>query len=54
LEVVPLSARCAGFDPVQAPAEAHFEALETLGRLALTKQVPAPGQLLLAELAEAS
>ena len=58
LEVLPLSARYTGFDPVKAaaPAASDFEALENLRRLALAEQVPAPKQLelLLAELAEAS
>ena len=58
LEVLPLSARYTGFDPVKAaaPAASDFEALENLRRLALSEQVPAPKQLelVLAELAEAS
>jgi len=58
LEVLPLSARYTGFDPVKAaaPAASDFEALENLRRLALAGQVPAPKQLelVLAELAEAS
>jgi hypothetical protein len=58
LEVLPLSARYTGFDPVKAaaPAASDFEALENLRRLALAEQVPAPKQLelVLAELAEAS
>ena len=58
LEVLPLSARYTGFDPVKAaaPAASDFEALEHLRRLALAEQVPAPKQLelVLAELAEAS
>lgn len=58
LEVLPLSARYTGFDPVNAaaPAASDFEALENLRRLALAEQVPAPKQLelVLAELAEAS
>jgi hypothetical protein len=58
LEVLPLSARYTGFDPVKAaaPAASDFEALENLRRLALAEQVPAPRQLelVLAELAEAS
>jgi adenine-specific DNA methylase len=58
LEVLPLSARYTGFDPVKAaaPAATDFEALENLRRLALAEQVPAPKQLelVLAELAEAS
>jgi len=58
LEVLPLSARYTGFDPVKAapPASSDFEALENLRRLALAEQVPAPKQLelVLAELAEAS
>ena len=57
LEVLPLSARYTGFDPVKAaaPAASDFEALENLRRLALGEQVPAPKQLdlVLAELAEA-
>ena len=58
LEVLPLSARYTGFDPVKAaaPAASVFEALENLRRLAIAEQVPAPMQveLVLAELAEAS
>lgn len=58
LEVLPLSARYTGFDPVKAaqPAASDFEALENLRRLALAEQVRAPKQLelVLAELAEAS
>ncbi len=58
LEVLPLSARYTGFDPVKAaaPAASDFEALENLRRLALAEQVHAPKQLelVLAELAEAS
>lgn len=58
LEVLPLSVRYTGFDPVKAaaPAASDFEALENLRRLALAEQVPAPKQLelVLAELAEAS
>ena len=58
LEVLPLSARYTGFDPVKAaaPAASDFDALENLRRLALAEQVPAPKQLelVLAELAEAS
>jgi adenine-specific DNA methylase len=58
LEVLPLSARYTGFDPVKAaqPAASDFEALENLRRLTLSEQVPAPKQLelVLAELAEAS
>ena len=58
LEVLPLSARYTGFDPVKAaaPAASDFEALENLRRLALAEQVPAPKQLelVLAELAGAS
>jgi putative DNA methylase len=58
LEVLPLSARYTGFDPVKAaaPAASDFEALENLRRLALAEQLPAPKQLelVLAELAEAS
>ena len=58
LEVLPLSARYTGFDPVKAaaPAASDFEALENLRRLALAEQVPAPKQLelVLAELAVAS
>jgi putative DNA methylase len=58
LEVLPLSSRYTGFDPVKAaaPAASDFEALENLRRLALAEQVPAPKQLelVLAELAEAS
>ncbi len=58
LEVLPLSARYSGFDPVKAaaPAAYDFEALENLRRLALAEQVPTPKQLelVLAELAEAS
>jgi adenine-specific DNA methylase len=57
LEVLPLSARYTGFDPVKAaaPAAFDFEALENLRRLALNEQVPPPKQLELvyAELAEA-
>jgi putative DNA methylase len=57
LEVLPLSARYTGFDPVKAaaPAASDFEALENLRRLALAEHVPAPKQLelVLAELAEA-
>jgi hypothetical protein len=57
LEVLPLSARYTGFDPVKAaqPAASDFEALENLRRLALAEQVPAPKQLelVMAELAEA-
>jgi putative DNA methylase len=57
LEVLPLSARYTGFDPVKAaaPAASDFEALENLRRLTLAEQVPAPKQLelVLAELAEA-
>jgi hypothetical protein len=57
LEVLPLSARYTGFDPVKAaaPAASDFEALENLRRLALAEQVPSPKQLelVLAELAEA-
>ena len=57
LEVLPLSARYTGFDPVKAaaPAASDFEALENLRRLALSEQLPAPKQLelVLAELAEA-
>jgi len=57
LEVLPLSARYTGFDPVKAaaPAASDFEALENLRRLALAEQMPAPKQLelVLAELAEA-
>ena len=56
LEVLPLSARYTGFDPVKAaqPAASDFEALENLRRLALSEQVPAPKQLelVLAELAD--
>ncbi|PSB37934.1 DUF1156 domain-containing protein [Aphanothece minutissima] len=56
LEVLPLSARYTGFDPVKAaaPAASDFEALENLRRLALAEQVPAPKQLelVLAELTE--
>ncbi|WP_114988658.1 DUF1156 domain-containing protein [Synechococcus sp. N19] len=56
LEVLPLSARYTGFDPVKAaaPAASDFEALENLRRLALAEEVPAPKQLelVLAELAE--
>ena len=56
LEVLPLSARYTGFDPVKAaaPAASDFEALENLRRLALAEKVPAPKQLelVLAELAE--
>jgi adenine-specific DNA methylase len=55
LEVLPLSARYTGFDPVKAaaPAASDFEALENLRRLALAERVPAPKQLelVLAELA---
>ncbi|MFN9630500.1 MAG: hypothetical protein ACK59A_09780 [Cyanobacteriota bacterium] len=58
LEVLPLSARHTGFDPVKAaaPAASDFEALENPRRLALAEQVPAPKQLelVLVELAEAS
>jgi len=56
LEVLPLSARYTGFDPVKAaaPAASDFEALENLRRLALAEEVSAPKQLemVLAELAE--
>ena len=56
LEVLPLSARYTGFDPVKAaaPAASDFEALENLRRLALAEEVPAPKQLemVLSELAE--
>jgi hypothetical protein len=54
LEVLPLSARYTGFDPVKAaqPAASDFEALENLRRLALAEQEPALKQLelVLAEL----
>jgi putative DNA methylase len=57
LEVLPLSARYTGFDPVKAaaPAASDFEALENLRRLALSEQVPSPNQLelVLAEQTEA-
>ncbi|AII45084.1 hypothetical protein KR49_01215 [Synechococcus sp. KORDI-49] len=56
LEVLPISARYTGFDPVKAaaPAASDFEALENLRRLALAEEVSAPKQLemVLAELAE--
>lgn len=47
LEVLPLSARYTGFDPVKAalPAASDFEALENLRRLAFAKQVGTPRQL---------
>lgn len=58
LEVLPLSARYTGFDPVKAaaPAASDFEALENLRQLAFSDQVDPPKQLelVLAELAEAS
>jgi hypothetical protein len=58
LEVLPLSARYTGFDPVKAaaPAASDFEAQENRRRLALAEQMPAPKQLelVLAERAEAS
>jgi len=58
LEVLPLSARYTGFDPVKAaaPAASDFEALENRRRLALAEQMPAPKQLelVLAERAESS
>ncbi len=58
LDVLPLSARHAGFDPVKAaaPSASDFEDLENQRRLALAEQVPAPKQLelVLAERAEAS
>ncbi|TGG96883.1 MAG: DUF1156 domain-containing protein [Aphanocapsa feldmannii 277cV] len=57
LEVLPISARYTGFDPVKAavPAASDFEALENLRRLAFAAQVVPPKQLELvqAELAEA-
>jgi hypothetical protein len=57
LEVLPLSARYTGFDPVKAaaPAASDFEALENLRRLALSERVPSPKQLelVLAEQTEA-
>jgi putative DNA methylase len=55
LEVLPLSARYTGFDPVKAaaPAASDFEALENLRQLAFADQVDPPKQLVLvlAELA---
>ncbi len=50
LEVLPLSARYTGFDPVKAalPAASDFEALENLRRLAFAEQVGTPKQLELA------
>jgi hypothetical protein len=55
LEVLPLSARYTGFDPVKAavPAASDFEALENLRQLAFSDQVDPPKQLelVLAELA---
>ena len=50
LEVLPLSARYTGFDPVKAalPAASDFEALENLRRLAFAEQVGTPRQLELA------
>ena len=50
LEVLPLSARYTGFDPVKAalPAASDFEALENLRRLAFAEQVSTPRQLELA------
>ena len=47
LEVLPLSARYTGFDPVKAalPAASDFEALENLRRLAFAEQVGTPRQL---------
>jgi len=49
LEVLLLSARYTGFDPVKdaAPAASDFEALENLRRLALAEQLPALKQLVL-------
>jgi hypothetical protein len=58
LDVLPLSARYTGFDPVKAaaPSASDFEALANQRRLALAEQVPTPKQLelVLADLAEAS
>ncbi|HBP52889.1 MAG TPA: hypothetical protein DD643_00370, partial [Synechococcus sp. UBA8638] len=50
LEVLPISARYAGFDPVKAavPAASDFEALENLRRLMFAEQVATPKQLELA------
>lgn len=50
LEVLPLSARYTGFDPVKAalPAASDFEALENLRRLTFAEQVGTPKQLELA------
>jgi hypothetical protein len=57
VEVLPLSARHTGFDPVKAaaPAASDLEALENMRRLPLAEQVPVPVpkqlELVLAELA---
>ncbi|OOV36004.1 hypothetical protein BO98_02240 [Candidatus Synechococcus spongiarum LMB bulk10D] len=50
LEVLPISARYAGFDPVKAamPAASDFDALENLRRLMFAEQVATPKQLELA------
>lgn len=57
LEVLPLSARYTGFDPVKAavPAASDFEALENLRQLAFAERVDPPRQLelVLADLAAA-
>ena len=57
-QVLPLSARYTGFDPVKAaaPAASDFKALENLRCLALAEQVLAPKhlELVLAERAEES
>lgn len=47
LEVLPISARYTGFDPVKAavPAASDFEALENLRRLMFAEQVGTPRQL---------
>ncbi|MYK07925.1 MAG: DUF1156 domain-containing protein, partial [Synechococcus sp. SB0670_bin_20] len=47
LEVLPISARYAGFEPVKAavPAASDFEALENLRRLMFAEQVATPRQL---------
>ena len=47
LEVLPISARYAGFDPVKAamPAASDFDALENLRRLMFAEQVATPKQL---------
>ncbi|MCY4055951.1 MAG: DUF1156 domain-containing protein [Cyanobacteria bacterium MAG CAR4_bin_6] len=56
LEVLPISARYTGFDPVKAalPAASDFEALENLRRLMFAEQVGTPKQLelVMGELAE--